>query len=186
MRSPGTPDHYELLGVPTDVSPQDLRRAYRRLVREHHPDRAARHDQQGAAARTAAIVAAYRTLSDPAARRRYDIEAAIPRRGQGTVRTAPRPWAVDLPPRPTHDPVLREVPDQTARHRRRPPADAGTPLSETVPRLALAAAAGLVGLLAFVAGGAGEVAALQLVGIMLLGSGLLGFVLSELARKDSS
>lgn len=183
MSGPAEPTHYEVLGVPVDVSPLELRRRYRRLVREHHPDRAAAAEQRAAAVRTAAIVAAYRVLADPASRRRYDIEAAIPRQGRGEVRTAARPWAVDLPPRPTHDPVLRTVPDHSPGPVRRP-VEQSTPLASTLPRLALAVVVGLAGLVAIVAGGVTGNAALQAVGVVVLGAGLVGILLSELARKD--
>lgn len=170
-----------MLGVPTDVSPQELRRAYRRLVHQHHPDRAPRRDQAEAAARTAAIVAAYRTLSDPGLRRRHDVEAQVPRRGTGEVRTAPRPWGIDLPPRPTHDPVLRRLPPPPPEPR--PPAPDATPFAATLPRLATAVVVGLVGLLATVVGGATGLAAVQAGGIVLLGAGVVGSLLSELSRK---
>lgn len=63
-------DYYALLGVPRDVTPEELKRAYRHLVRQHHPDVA--EDQEAAQDRFVAIVEAYRTISDPARRRAYD------------------------------------------------------------------------------------------------------------------
>lgn len=53
-----------LLGVGADASPDDLRRAYRSLMRRHHPDVAT--DDPSATARTAALAAAYALLSTPA------------------------------------------------------------------------------------------------------------------------
>jgi curved DNA-binding protein CbpA len=35
---PGKRDHYRVLGVPRDASTREIRRAYRRLARQHHPD----------------------------------------------------------------------------------------------------------------------------------------------------
>jgi curved DNA-binding protein CbpA len=61
-------DPYEVLGVGRDADPATITEAYRRLVREHHPDihvdddadqRARRHQQM------ASINAAYRILNDP-------------------------------------------------------------------------------------------------------------------------
>jgi curved DNA-binding protein CbpA len=62
-------DHYTLLGVPTDASAGEIRRAYRRLARQHHPDLNPRAD---GAARFAELADAYAVLKDPTRRARYD------------------------------------------------------------------------------------------------------------------
>jgi molecular chaperone DnaJ len=60
------PDLYELLGVPRDASPEDIKRAYRRQAREHHPD--AGGDEEA----FKQVTHAYQVLSDPESRLRYD------------------------------------------------------------------------------------------------------------------
>jgi curved DNA-binding protein len=62
-------DFYEVLGVARDASQEDIRRAYRRLARKHHPDVSS---EEGADARFKEISEAYDTLSDPAKRADYD------------------------------------------------------------------------------------------------------------------
>jgi len=62
-------DLYEVLGVSRDASPDEIRRAYRRLAREHHPDVSA--DPAGEE-RFKEVVGAYEILSDPAKRQQYD------------------------------------------------------------------------------------------------------------------
>lgn len=62
-------DLYEILGVPRDASPEDVRRAYRRLAREYHPDVSQSHDAED---RFKEIAAAYEILSDPQKRQQYD------------------------------------------------------------------------------------------------------------------
>ena len=61
-------DHYRTLGVARDASTREIRRAYRRLARRHHPDVNPTDD----GGRFVAIAGAYRVLSDPAARAGYD------------------------------------------------------------------------------------------------------------------
>lgn len=61
---------YETLGVSRGASPDELKQAWRRLARLHHPDR--NPGDPGAAERLAAINAAYTVLSDPTKRRAYD------------------------------------------------------------------------------------------------------------------
>ena len=63
-------DYYAVLGVGPDASAEDIKRAYRRLAREHHPD--ANPGDVEAEARFKEIAVAYETLSDPERRRRYD------------------------------------------------------------------------------------------------------------------
>jgi molecular chaperone DnaJ len=62
-------DLYEVLGVPRDASQEDIKKAYRRLAREHHPD--VNNDPQ-AEERFKEVSGAYEILSDPDKRARYD------------------------------------------------------------------------------------------------------------------
>src|SRR5919106_4154234 len=61
---------YDVLGVSRDATQDDIRKAYRRLAREHHPD--VNRDPE-AERRFKEINLAYQTLSDPAKRRQYDL-----------------------------------------------------------------------------------------------------------------
>ncbi|MEC9474130.1 MAG: molecular chaperone DnaJ [Actinomycetota bacterium] len=63
-------DYYELLGVGRDASADDLKRAYRKLAREYHPD--ANPDDRDAEAKFKEVSEAYAVLSDESARARYD------------------------------------------------------------------------------------------------------------------
>lgn len=63
-------DLYEILDVGRDASMDDIKRSYRRLARECHPD--ANPDDPGAEARFKELSAAYEVLSDPEKRDRYD------------------------------------------------------------------------------------------------------------------
>jgi len=67
---------YQLLGVDASVSGTELGRAYRRRLRQLHPDLgcAVDADLVDAAADLAAVQQAYQVLRDPARRARYDAE----------------------------------------------------------------------------------------------------------------
>jgi molecular chaperone DnaJ len=63
-------DLYDVLGVARDASADDIKKAYRKLAREFHPD--ANPDDAKAEERFKEISAAYDTLSDPEKRQAYD------------------------------------------------------------------------------------------------------------------
>lgn len=62
-------DYYDLLGVARDADPDTLKRSYRRLARQYHPDV---NKDPGAEEKFKEIGRAYEVLSDPQTRARYD------------------------------------------------------------------------------------------------------------------
>ncbi|MGI5876681.1 MAG: DnaJ C-terminal domain-containing protein [Dethiobacteria bacterium] len=65
-------DYYQILGVPRDASQQDIKKAYRKLAREHHPDLHADKDKEKAEKAIKKINEAYAVLGDPEKRAKYD------------------------------------------------------------------------------------------------------------------
>jgi len=59
-------NHYQILGVERTASAEDIKRAYRKLAGQHHPDRG------GDTAKFQTIQAAYDVLGDPGKRQQYD------------------------------------------------------------------------------------------------------------------
>lgn len=72
-------DYYETLGVPRDASAEDIRRAYRKLARQYHPDV---NKDPGAEDRFKEISEAYEVLRDSEKRERYDRFGANWKEGQ--------------------------------------------------------------------------------------------------------
>ncbi len=63
-------DYYNILGVKRDASEQEIKRAYRRLARKHHPD--VNPGDKSAEARFKEINEAYEVLSDKDKRQKYE------------------------------------------------------------------------------------------------------------------
>jgi molecular chaperone DnaJ len=63
-------DFYQVLGVPDKASQDEIKKAYRKLAKTHHPD--ANRGDEKATERFKEIGEAYAVLSDPAKRKQYD------------------------------------------------------------------------------------------------------------------
>ncbi|MDJ0625136.1 MAG: DnaJ C-terminal domain-containing protein [Candidatus Caenarcaniphilales bacterium] len=70
-------DYYEVLGVNRNASEADIKKAFRKLAREHHPDRH-KTDKKAAEAKFKKINEAYSVLSNPEKRAQYDQLGRIP------------------------------------------------------------------------------------------------------------
>ena len=78
-------DHYQTLGVPKNATQADIKKAYRKLARQYHPDR--NPGDESAEDRFKGISVAYETLSDPEKRKHYDLVGdARPGAGAGGFR----------------------------------------------------------------------------------------------------
>ena len=63
-------DYYKILGVPRNASQDDIKKAFRKLAREYHPDVA--KDKKGGEEKFKEINEAYEVLGDPQNRTKYD------------------------------------------------------------------------------------------------------------------
>ncbi len=69
-----TKDYYKILGVAHDADERQIKSAYRKLSKQHHPDKAAKQglNKEDAEKKMAGINEAYEVLSDPELRARFD------------------------------------------------------------------------------------------------------------------
>lgn len=105
MSGRGARTYYDILGLPRDANQKAIKQAWRRLVRDAHPDRG------GSAAQFDAVQRAYEVLRDTNTRTEYDRSL----RQRERPEPAPQPTQHRSPPRPTPtDPV-----EQPARRPRR-------------------------------------------------------------------
>ncbi|MBC7468452.1 MAG: DnaJ domain-containing protein [Ramlibacter sp.] len=79
-------DYYEALGVPRDAELDQIKKAYRKLARQHHPDVS---KAGGSEARFKEAAEAYATLKDPEKRKAYD---ELGRRPAGQEFSPPPQW----------------------------------------------------------------------------------------------
>ena len=65
-------DYYAMLGVKKDASPEEIKKSYRRLARQHHPDLHPEKQKAQAGEKFKEINEAYEVLSDPDKKSKYD------------------------------------------------------------------------------------------------------------------
>lgn len=90
--------HYDLLGVGVDAALEEIRRAYYRKAQLLHPDRydgSSPEEQERAEAEMKAVNAAWATLRNTEARRRYDIELGLDVDGKREAPDDMEPWERD-------------------------------------------------------------------------------------------
>jgi len=118
---PGDDNHYEVLGVARDASPEMVKARFRELARRYHPDVASAPDAED---RFRAVNAAYQVLSDPRRRAAYDAElqlaAARARRAARVAESRSRPGSHprdQRSSRPPRDSAPTGRPSASARRR---------------------------------------------------------------------
>ena len=98
------PDYYKALGVDRKATPDEIKKAYRKLARQYHPDR--NPDDKRAEERFKEISQAHDVLGDPDKRKQYDSGTGPFSTGGGpgggsaafaTSTSTPRTWATSSP-----------------------------------------------------------------------------------------
>ncbi len=80
----GPADHYAVLGLRSDASADEVRSAFRRLARLHHPDSQDAEQGQASTDAMARLNEAYAVLSDTHRRTEHDLALRLARRAQGS------------------------------------------------------------------------------------------------------
>lgn len=73
---PDLKDYYQILGVAENAGSDEIKKAYRKLAQEHHPDK--NPDRPNAEEKFKEIQEAYSVLSDPKERKQYDARRKHP------------------------------------------------------------------------------------------------------------
>jgi len=88
-------DHYEALGLEPEATPEQIKKAFKALALQYHPDQ---HPSPIASAIFRRIHEAYQVLSDPQQRKRYD-ERRLSARPRRQPRSKPAPGPEPPPPK---------------------------------------------------------------------------------------
>jgi DnaJ-class molecular chaperone len=92
-------DYYAVLGVKKDATPEELKQAYRRLAKVHHPDLQPEKEKAAASEKFKELNEAYEVLSRPEKRAKYDQFGADWERGPRPPEEEPRRARSGPPPR---------------------------------------------------------------------------------------
>jgi DnaJ-class molecular chaperone len=96
-------DLYAVLGLSSQATQDEIRRAYRTLMRHNHPDTRTLGDGAGTEATNTTVqqvIAAYTVLGDPARRAVYDRRTSPPHLNNPTPSRPARPFAQRTPQEP--------------------------------------------------------------------------------------